>query len=133
MLKDNYAVSSKMKVLILGSSGVVGKALHTLLESQGHDVIPWDISISPDHDLAREFSLPPCDFVFFLAYNVGGSKYAYRCINTCVVCYNIFNVAQVPLRYPAGLHQQQRGHHEKYLWGTATHQDPLRLRIVTNV
>lgn len=70
-----------MKVLVLGSSGQIGSALVPYLESKGHQVIPFDIVLKDSHDLriqnnselyelAREI-----DFVVFLAFDVGGSKY----------------------------------------------------------
>lgn len=73
------------KPLILGSEGLIGTALKSVLERKGIDYIPYDIKLTEDHDLAwtqdgREkpslrLALHDCDFVFFLAYDVGGSKY----------------------------------------------------------
>ena len=68
-----------MRVLVLGSSGVVGTALVTELRNKGHKVIEWDITLDKDHDLrvphCLYFVLAEVDFVFFLAFDVGGSKY----------------------------------------------------------
>lgn len=71
-----------MRVLILGSSGVVGSALSTHLKRRGHDVTDWDIALSPKHDLSNptntvhlKRAIDESDFVWFLAYDVGGSKY----------------------------------------------------------
>jgi nucleoside-diphosphate-sugar epimerase len=71
-----------MRILILGSSGVVGSALSTHLRSVGHDVTDWDIELSPKHDLSNptntfhlKRAIDASDFVWFLAYDVGGSKY----------------------------------------------------------
>lgn len=71
-----------MRVLILGSSGVVGSALSTYLKARGNDVIEWDIALSPKHDLSNPTNIlhlkkviEASDFVWFLAYDVGGSKY----------------------------------------------------------
>jgi len=71
-----------MRVLILGSSGVVGSALSVHLKASGHDVIEWDITLSPKHDLSNptntlhlKKAIEMSDFVWFLAYDVGGSKY----------------------------------------------------------
>jgi len=45
----------------------------------GHEVVPWDIALSPDHDLrvagCLTKVLPTVDFVIFLAFDVGGAKY----------------------------------------------------------
>lgn len=71
-----------MRVLVLGACGVIGSALVNQLTASGHDVVEWDSQISPDHDLSCENTLPllrsrieESDFVFFLAYEVGGSKF----------------------------------------------------------
>jgi nucleoside-diphosphate-sugar epimerase len=71
-----------MKILVLGSEGVIGKALCTYLEGVGHEVIHWDIKLTNDHDLSNSLNvyrlknvIGSADFVFFLAYDVGGAKY----------------------------------------------------------
>jgi nucleoside-diphosphate-sugar epimerase len=70
-----------MKYLVLGSSGQVGAALTHYFRRQGHTVIEFDILRSPDEDLrlANNTKLLECikqaDFVFFLAFDVGGSRY----------------------------------------------------------
>lgn len=72
-----------MKHLILGSAGQVGAYLTEQIVRDGDEVIQWDIEISPDHDLTKEFvtkkyltpKIEECDFVHFLAFDVGGSKY----------------------------------------------------------
>ena len=74
-----------MRVLVLGACGVIGSALVSQLTLSGHDVVEWDLRISSEHDLSCESTLPllrarieECDFVFFLAYDVGGSKFLSR-------------------------------------------------------
>lgn len=71
-----------MRVLVLGSSGVIGTSLVKKLLNNDHEVVEWDIAISTDHDLRDPSVIPllektiqTCDFVYFLAYDVGGSKY----------------------------------------------------------
>lgn len=70
-----------MKYLVLGSSGQVGSALTALLRSQNEEVIEFDIVRSPKEDLRLypnpllESLVQSCDFVFFLAFDVGGSVY----------------------------------------------------------
>jgi nucleoside-diphosphate-sugar epimerase len=65
-----------MRVLVVGSAGVVGSALVKRLEASGHEVHGFDIKNSPMQDIRIQ---PPnvkkIDFVFFLAYDIGGSKY----------------------------------------------------------
>jgi nucleoside-diphosphate-sugar epimerase len=71
-----------MKVLVLGSEGLIGTALCKHLEKCGHVVIHWDIKLSDDHDMSNNLNndklgtvINNSDFIFFLAYDVGGAKY----------------------------------------------------------
>ena len=68
-----------MRILVLGSSGVIGSALVKNLKRKGHDVKEFDIKNGPEQDLrvpgALDSIIPGIDFVFFLAFDVGGSKY----------------------------------------------------------
>jgi len=70
-----------MKYLVLGSSGQIGSALSKFLIRRKHEVIEFDIVRSPHEDLRiprndilRKVMLA-ADFVFFLAFDVGGSRY----------------------------------------------------------
>ena len=70
-----------MKYLVLGSEGQVGAALKDSLRKKGHEVLEFDIVVSPQQDL-RTYNNPlleslvsEADFVFFLAFDVGGSRY----------------------------------------------------------
>jgi nucleoside-diphosphate-sugar epimerase len=68
-----------MKVLVLGSHGTVGISVCKYFQEKGHTVIPWDIKFSVTCDLRiagnLDTILPTVDFVLFLAFDVGGSKY----------------------------------------------------------
>jgi nucleoside-diphosphate-sugar epimerase len=70
-----------MKYLVLGSSGVIGNALCNYLRSIGEDVLTFDIESDPSEDLRihnnvkLENYIQECDFVFFMAWDVGGSVY----------------------------------------------------------
>jgi nucleoside-diphosphate-sugar epimerase len=68
-----------MKVLVLGSSGCVGRSMVSCFQQKGHTVIPWDIKMGEQYDLRKQgvldSILPQIDFVLFLAFDVGGSKY----------------------------------------------------------
>src|SRR5210317_2570377 len=71
-----------MKILVLGSEGVIGTALCKALEESGHRVTHWDIKLTNAHDLSNSLNIyklknvvDDSDFVFFLAYDVGGAKY----------------------------------------------------------
>jgi nucleoside-diphosphate-sugar epimerase len=70
-----------MTYLVLGSSGQIGQALTEYLNNLGHTVLPFDLVNSPEQDL-RIYANPllekyvsQADFVFFLAFDVGGSRY----------------------------------------------------------
>ena len=70
-----------MKILILVSSGQIGAYLTEYLNNKGHDVIEFDLVNGEDQDL-RKIPNPKlmhdiriADFVFFLAFDVGGSRY----------------------------------------------------------
>lgn len=80
-----------MKHLVLGSSGQVGKYLVDKIKQSGHDVATWDIvEDSFRHDLTVKSSvetylkpvMEECDFVHFLAFDVGGSVYLSKYQNT---------------------------------------------------
>jgi len=70
-----------MKYLILGSAGQIGAALTTHLKNKGEDVLEFDIIDSPEQDLRiyknslLDTLISEADFVFFLAFDVGGSRY----------------------------------------------------------
>ena len=71
-----------MKILVLGSSGQVGAYLVEYLREKGHEVIEFDKNKDPhwqDLTMTNNAYLMECmikaDFVFFLAFDVGGSRY----------------------------------------------------------
>ena len=69
------------KILVLGSSGQVGAYLTDYLRNKGYDVREFDIVNGPGQDMTtipnpelyRHIMM--ADFVFFLAFDVGGSRY----------------------------------------------------------
>ena len=70
-----------MKVLILGSGGQIGAYLTEYLQEKGHEVTEFDVTNGDDQDL-RKIPNPKlmhdirlADFVYFLAFDVGGSRY----------------------------------------------------------
>ena len=69
------------RVLVLGSSGQIGAYLSSYLKDKGHEVIDYDIELGPEYDLRVipssyfEGEVRKSDFVFFLAFDVGGSRY----------------------------------------------------------
>jgi len=70
-----------MKVTILGSSGQIGAYLTKYLRNKDYEVTEFDVVNSPEEDLTvipnakLEQSISEADFVFFLAFDVGGSRY----------------------------------------------------------
>ena len=89
-----------MKYLILGSAGQIGSALKNYLINCGHTVLSIDIVESLEQDLRLynnnllDSYMQECDFVMFLAFDVGGSRYlekyqhTYEFIenNTKIIC-----------------------------------------------
>ena len=69
------------RVLILGSSGQIGAYLNDYLNNKGYEVLEFDIVNGRHHDMTeipnaelhRKIMLS--DFVYFLAFDVGGSHY----------------------------------------------------------
>ena len=70
-----------MKVLNLGSSGQIGAYLTEYLRKKGHEVIEYDKNLGARYNLTAipstwlESCIKQADFVFFLAFDVGGSRY----------------------------------------------------------
>ena len=70
-----------MKHLVLGSSGQVGYHLIDVLKQQNQEVITFDIVESLDQDLRvynnelLDEKVKECDFIHFLAFDIGGSLY----------------------------------------------------------
>tara|TARA_Y100000310_G_scaffold190080_1_gene190058 strand:- start:7874 stop:8725 length:852 start_codon:yes stop_codon:yes gene_type:complete len=92
--------------LILGSSGVVGAALLDYYSNQGDSVSPIQFDRTLDHnmdltagpDTVWEY-VDVSDFVFFLAYDVGGAKFLDKnknnislIQNNCRIMDNVFEV-----------------------------------------
>jgi nucleoside-diphosphate-sugar epimerase len=69
------------KILILGSSGQIGAYLTEYLREKGHEVSEFDIVNGEEEDLTKipnsklMHDIRVADFVFFLAFDVGGSRY----------------------------------------------------------
>ena len=70
-----------MIITVLGSSGQIGAYLTEHLRSKGHEVIEIDKELGPQHNLTVipndfvECQIKRSDFVFVLAFDVGGSRY----------------------------------------------------------
>jgi nucleoside-diphosphate-sugar epimerase len=70
-----------MKISVLGSSGQVGAYLTEYFRGKGHTVNEFDVVNGPEQDMTvipnqnLEDNIKDSDFVFFLAFDVGGSRY----------------------------------------------------------
>ena len=70
-----------MKITILGSSGQIGAYLTEYLRGKEHEVTEFDIVRHHGEDLTQipnlnlDRAIKNADFVFFLAFDVGGSRY----------------------------------------------------------
>jgi len=70
-----------MKVVILGSGGQIGAYLTEYLRDKGHDVTEFDVVNGEEQNLTKipntklMHDIRLADFVFFLAFDVGGSRY----------------------------------------------------------
>lgn len=86
------------KNLVLGGAGLIGRALCNKLKSAGQEVISLDLKTGFD---LRKDSLEPYsnfDFVWFLAWDVGGSKYLMNpdyqqdiLLNNVRICERVFD------------------------------------------
>ena len=80
----NLELNSTQKVLVLGSAGQIGSALVPFLRNLKFDVSTYDIAVDPVQDLRTwpnaylEGLIHNADYVFFLAFDVGGSHYLER-------------------------------------------------------
>ena len=76
----NYEGNSR-KILVLGSGGQVGAYLTDYLSRMGNEVLEFDITNGSDQDMTvipngeLEAKIYMADFVYFLAFDVGGSHY----------------------------------------------------------
>jgi nucleoside-diphosphate-sugar epimerase len=70
-----------MKILVLGSEGQIGSYLTEYLRDKGHEVTEFDVVNGKNQDLTLipnpklQHDIRISDFVFFLAFDVGGSRY----------------------------------------------------------
>jgi len=92
-----------MRYLVLGSSGQIGLSLCDYLRDQGHEVIAFDQADGMRYDLRRLYNsnlrrtLQEVDFVYFLAWDVGGSSYLAKyqdtydfIMNNVAIMHNVF-------------------------------------------
>ncbi len=96
-----------MKITILGSRGQIGAYLTEYLKNKGHIIHEFDMINGPEEDMTiipnplLEKRIIDSDFVFFLAFDVGGSRYlkkyqhTFQFIdNNCRLMANTFGLLQ---------------------------------------
>lgn len=65
--------------LVIGSEGFIGKPFCTFLKSKGETVVHFDIKRDVEEDARfQKMDFTNIDFVYFLAWDVGGAKYLYK-------------------------------------------------------
>jgi nucleoside-diphosphate-sugar epimerase len=107
-----------MKYLVLGSSGQIGSALCQYLDKQGHSIIRFDIEDGLDYDLrllhnpTLDQCMQDCDFVFFLAWDVGGSTYLARYQNT-------FDFIQNNIKITASTFECIKKHNKPFIFASS--------------
>ncbi|WP_262590118.1 NAD-dependent epimerase/dehydratase family protein [Candidatus Pelagibacter communis] len=78
----------KKNILILGSSGQIGNHLKEYLNKKKYKVLEFDLERSKEEDLRISNNkvliqkIKRSDFIFFLAFDVGGSRYLKKYQNT---------------------------------------------------
>lgn len=94
-----------LRYLVLGSSGFIGNNLCNYLRSRNYIVSEFDIKNNEDEDLRiannskLRKAIESSDFVFFLAFDIGGSKFLQNCsqdrfflINNTKILGNTFEI-----------------------------------------
>ena len=77
----DYFEGKTRKILVLGSGGQVGAYLTDYLRRMGNEVLEFDITNGSEQDMTiipngeLEAKIYMADFVYFLAFDVGGSHY----------------------------------------------------------
>ena len=81
MIAETVKYEGKKRVLILGSSGQIGAHLTEYLKAKDYDVREFD-AVNGEHQDMTEIpnielhrNIMVADFIFFLAFDVGGSHY----------------------------------------------------------
>ena len=94
-----------MTSLIIGSSGQIGNHLTSFLKNKKERVLEFDISITHKHDLRipnntiLEDYICKSDFIYFLAFDVGGSRYLKEYQNDPKFIFQLAQINPNVLRY----------------------------------
>ena len=107
-----------MKILVLGASGQIGSHLCDFLRRKGHHPIEFDLVRSEKEDLRVENSqllneaIDGCDFVYFLAFDVGGSRYLKKYQHT-------FEFTQNNVRLMANTFECLKKHNKPFIFASS--------------
>jgi nucleoside-diphosphate-sugar epimerase len=107
-----------MRITILGSSGQIGAYLTDYLRQKGHTVYGYDVAENEDQDLRTipnltlEHIIKASDFVFFLAFDVGGSRYLKRYQHT-------FDFVNNNTRMMASVFGLLEKHHTRFVFASS--------------
>ena len=107
-----------MKILNLGSGGQIGAYLSDYLRKKGHEVFDFDITNGPEQDLtlipnlSLEHYVKESDFVFFLAFDVGGSRYLKKYQHT-------FDFINNNTRLMANVFGLLEKHHKRFIFASS--------------
>lgn len=106
------------KILILGSSGQVGSHLKNFLIKKNYTVLEFDIVNSYKQDLRiqeniyLEKLIKKANFIFFLAFDVGGSRYLAKYQNT-------FNFIDNNIKIMNTVFSKIRNHKKKFIFASS--------------
>ena len=88
----------KKNILVLGSSGQIGHHLCWYLKKEKYNVLEFDILDGKKYDLRTHNNpnlvnyIKKCKYIFFLAFDVGGSKYLKKYQNSSKFIFNNLNI-----------------------------------------
>jgi nucleoside-diphosphate-sugar epimerase len=107
-----------MNITILGSAGQIGAYLSEYLKDKGHHVTSVDIVNGVQYDLrvtpntVVENAIQYADFVFFLAFDVGGSRYLKKYQHT-------FEFVNNNTRLMANTFKLLERHHKRFIFASS--------------
>lgn len=107
-----------MIITVLGSSGQIGAYLTEHLRAKGHEVIEIDKELGPEHNLTVipneyvELQIKRSDFVFVLAFDVGGSRYLKKYQHT-------FDFVNNNARMMASVFTMLEKHHKRFVFASS--------------
>jgi len=107
-----------MNILILGSKGQIGAYLTDYLRVKGHNITEFDIANGEDQDLRKipnpklQHDIRLADFVFFLAFDVGGSRYLKKYQHT-------FEFINNNTRIMANVFQWLKKYHKPFIFASS--------------